>query len=835
MEYMRNTLRLLGTLSFSLLLLASCGELDAEFFQDEFDYQDENKAELHLFNLNLSEDNRTITLSGNLDGDCSGILFTGENSCFTVHELAENGDTLSPKVSATFAGMRGILSERYDSLRLALLVMVDLTLPQEVVDAERKALSQLKMFYDRDNLFVCFLRAGGEVSETMLFNDYIFKDAFVSRGGSHLSEDNIDKLVKKDSIGGTHLYAGIIDKLTEMDSGSGVMAEFRNKVLLIMSNGAVWGEEVPYDDCHFDTQERLLECLDNYNYGIPVIFSYFGDNIVEEAGESITAQNNILKLLCGRTHGMYQERYDWVEYRDFIAKTYRLPTESWVFTLQNPDGKVYSGQSLSLHVDYCDCDSIVVSGKISYRVGNKFFPIVVNGENDEVVLVRSIVIWIVILIVLYIVFQFVEPSIQYSVFKRKYVTRYRYGNMVFNGRIIPDTCYSCKAPFRTGDTIVAKCEHVMHKECWNENGYHCPEYGPHCRQGAHYYNEKNRFDWRNTPFYASWVLTAVSAGILSLLVLSHVNSFKLMDNLVMRMLGGLHAWSPEDPERLGHLYNYMAFLQYVPSYVFYLAFFIVLFISFLAEYHYHILRRLAHSLLRALLAAILSSVIWLGCVMLSTTFNYPAVFAASAIMGVILVTLVILLAISIGTRVQIKLKFTVLAIALVMVNSFVWSFVSSSSAFDYRFTAIYVHVIYFICIALSVATAMPHSFNYYLHVTGAVKAMDIALAKWFKYNSNAVVSIGRSVACSIQLSWDIKSRIAPIQAEIYSYGFFYYLRAKEDGVFLEDGKMLDSKKRLVLYHGTRFRIGDTSFEFVECDLERKHGLGWQWQLHKLFS
>ena len=34
---------------------------------------------------------------------------------------------------------------------------------------------------------------------------------------------------------------------------------------------------------------------------------------------------------------------------------------------------------------------------------------------------------------------------------------------------VPEQCYLCKAPFQPGERIVAKCKHVMHEECWEEN------------------------------------------------------------------------------------------------------------------------------------------------------------------------------------------------------------------------------------------------------------------------------------------------------------------------------------------------------------------------------
>ena len=55
-------------------------------------------------------------------------------------------------------------------------------------------------------------------------------------------------------------------------------------------------------------------------------------------------------------------------------------------------------------------------------------------------------------------------------------------------------------PFETGEKIVVKCGHTMHKTCWDENEYHCPEYSDRCEHGTHYYNRQNLTDSRNASF-----------------------------------------------------------------------------------------------------------------------------------------------------------------------------------------------------------------------------------------------------------------------------------------------------------------------------------------------
>jgi pSer/pThr/pTyr-binding forkhead associated (FHA) protein len=95
--------------------------------------------------------------------------------------------------------------------------------------------------------------------------------------------------------------------------------------------------------------------------------------------------------------------------------------------------------------------------------------------------------------------------------------------------------------------------------------------------------------------------------------------------------------------------------------------------------------------------------------------------------------------------------------------------------------------------------------------------MDIALYKWIRNDPSHAVTIGKSVDCSIQLSWDINGQVAPVQAEIKRHLDSILLTALEDGVFVND-KPLAQGDDIWLYHGRKFTIGNTTFTYIEKDL-----------------
>ena len=79
-----------------------------------------------------------------------------------------------------------------------------------------------------------------------------------------------------------------------------------------------------------------------------------------------------------------------------------------------------------------------------------------------------------------------------------------------------------------------------------------------------------------------------------------------------------------------------------------------------------------------------------------------------------------------------------------------------------------------------------------------------------------MVTIGRSTDCSLQLSWDLESQIAPIQAELIYSSSVVCLRVV-DGEVYKNNKLLTAGTIVPLYHGSQFTIGRTTFTYIEKD------------------
>jgi len=127
-------------------------------------------------------------------------------------------------------------------------------------------------------------------------------------------------------------------------------------------------------------------------------------------------------------------------------------------------------------------------------------------------------------------------------------------------------------------------------------------------------------------------------------------------------------------------------------------------------------------------------------------------------------------------------------------------------------------MLYAVSLAVCIAKEAPRSERYFLSMEGPIKPLDVALYKWFIDDPDGVVTIGKSVDCDLQLSWDTEGEIAPISAHIYAEDGSLYLQATDEGVYDNENNMMEEGDKFRLYPGVKFTIGRTTFTFVEKDV-----------------
>lgn len=772
-----------------VILLASC-----QFFQNE-EQQDEQPDNMKVVSSHFSQSHKHLTLDLNYTGKFYvDDIYNADSISVKVQEKWANGDSVKGKGAPSVKSFRFVRQEKFDSIGLHPLLLVDLTLSQKVVDAERQAAEELIFSLGENNIYVSFMKGNGEVTPTTPLSRYILTNSFVS-------EEAQDK----------HIYAAMLAKLKELNNASTEVGNQRNKVLFVMSDGAVWGDEKPYDEDHFENQQKLIDYYARSRRSNMLYFSYFSEDDMVD-----TNDNELFRMFCQQSKGLYSEQFDWYTIvSDLALKTFGDSPALQVM-LEFPDERIFDGDPRTLNVSLMCNSTMAAKGKMEFWEGYVFRPIIVNGKSQAMVLFQGLLIGMLLLLLTYVAMQIVAPYVLYKLFRKKYIVSYTGPNTTANGKQVADTCYYCKAPFEEGDQVVAKCEHTMHIDCWEENDHHCPEHGIHCKEGSHYYNRSNLLDSRNTTFYTEWVLLAIVAAIFVWMTLANpFNEFAI--NTITRIYCNINdlEWNTEETRNL--ISHQLSNVYHLPSFTIAIGFFLTLTLGLKIVAHYSWNRRILEVVLRAVIAGLISLITYIICGLVVIITNIHVIGWVFEWIPWCLLIFGMAAVHTFGSRIHINIKWMLGCVCLSFILMLLWYLLVIVQDFDYRLTILAIYVIFCVCYAVGIAYVAPKSEHYFLKVEGAIKTMDIAIYKWFRTSPHRIVTVGKSVDCSLQMSWDINSDIAPVQAQLTLGRKGVYLTPLEDGVYDHDNRAILPDTSLLLRHGTKFRIGQTTFTYIEKD------------------
>ena len=717
-----------------------------------------------------------------------------------VTEYDVNMNEVTPSAQPIFVSAKNLRSEKIKDLGIKGLVLVDLSLGEIQIERQKSAVESLREFVFEDQLYVAFMQ-GGKVSQTYPATDYVLDNYFV--------EDETP----------TMLFRSIATKMEEMRSNESEFfsnTPIENMMLIVFSDGHLYNGDKPVDPKHFEYQEFLLN---ETKQAQKLQFCYV--NLNEEKEDEFSVENDVedfFTYVCKQTGGAYLPELDMKAISDEVMVGRKTNKEDFRLNLTNPDDKIYRGDERILKVTCMYDGNVLFSGSKSYSLGSVYKPVIINGGGMGSILIQAVVFTLILLLFIYVILQLILPYIKYRIFKYKYVTKYTGPNMSWGGIQVPETCYYCKTPFEIGDEIVVKCEHVMDLSCWKENLYKCPEYGRRCNTGKHYYNEKNIFDTKNAPYYMKWLIAGTLAGLVAWFFFTvgiFHSDFSFINGIYNKV-------SQVDPLRdlVFDLHNNKTVGVFAaPYFGFFMCFCLTFTLSLFSSHGKWLYKRTAIVLAKAFVAGFCGYLSYLLVVIALLAFNlkgyyYVIDWIPWALNGYVIAYVV-------AFKTDIKLKNALMGATASMLFSiasmYLWNY-SAHSHIDTRDLLLLSCLIYSIGLSLSLAINYPHSERYFIKVEGPIKTMEIALYKWMNAQYiNRSVTIGKSVDCNLQMSWDINSAIAPKQALLKMIGGNIYLIPQEQGVTFK-GKPATIDKRHHLYHGDKFVIGQTTFSYIEHDV-----------------
>ena len=314
-----------------------------------------------------------------------------------------------------------------------------------------------------------------------------------------------------------------------------------------------------------------------------------------------------------------------------------------------------------------------------------------------------------------------------------------------------------------------------------------------------------------------WVLIALAAGIVTWLTyMLYVTDFDSQRQELIAQMAQPRIAAMGVSAIFNHADRSM---DYTPTFGLFLGFFLTMALSTLAVRRQQLKRRVADILVRSLIVGVASFFIFLLFDHITAALNMPILSILFDLVPWTLCSLMIVYVSTVGTRIKLRKYVFAIAMAIGVLSMYLWSFiVEDVTQLDIRVLLMFSSMLVCVGLAVSVAEVAPRSERYFLNIKGAVKEMDVALFKWFMNDPAMVVTLGKSIDCSLQMSWDLKGNVAPVHAELRMMsGGNVRMTAIEEGVMVGD-KSLDVGRSIDLYHNTSFTIGDTTFTYVERDL-----------------
>ena len=796
--------RLVRFIPFYLLallpLLMACDETMSRFVTpDNLDIISSNTQEkqdvMQVHKLVFSPDHKTFDITTRMYGDIGPYSLTDSNSVRVNVEYTNNSVRTSKGYTPRLISMRNVKQANIDKKDVGMLAVVDLTQPQEVLDRIHNYLVELRAVFNDSNMYVSLIYSDS-ITHTIPATQYV-----------------LDHYLTSDNKGHALLYRSIVEKYDEMLSHQGPWAKAKHMALLIFSDSELYDENTdkPIDPNHYIYEEEIAMKSSNPSPNLIVCYAS-----MKLEGQASNEQDNlILKHLCEQTKGLFLQPYNGTDFKNCLLRAFHISPDANEFTFENPDGKVYCGNFETLTVNFysIENDTLITSFNTVINEGDFYHPIIVNGRPIPIIILSGILLSGLIILLTWLLMQFVIPFISYKLFCHKYVIRYVGHNMGIGKNIVAESCYLCKELFETGDEVVAKCSHTMHKECWDENGYHCTEHSDHCKCGSHYYNHQDLLDSHNASFYMRWIIAAIAATTLAWIMFisrSHRVTAFFVNKLVL-WFNGVESGTPEAETLLsGNI------VSPLPSFGFCMGLFMTLAIAILSSKLLNVRYNLLDYILRSVTVAILNFMAFIFINVLVVVADMQSYAFLMEWIPWVLCAFLIAIFGTYGTRVHLRKWLILPLIIIIIISLYVW-WLFYSNNIDYRLMLLIGFIFYGVGLAVCIATVAPRSERYFLHVEGSVKVMDIALYKWFRNAPDRVVTIGKSLDCSLQLSWDISGSVAPVHAEIRLRHNTPYLTAHEEGVIV-NGKSIEIDKEVWLHHGAKFSIANTTFTYIEKDI-----------------
>ncbi len=752
----------------------------------------------------------------------SDILKKKAADIFHVKEAGVSADYLPIVDSLIDISNR---KSRMDNLDIMLIIDHSETVSEELLARQRDITERIVNAYGKEARVFISVMYNEKVSKSIIVDSAEFTSYKYYLGGK---EEKLDPYGKHEFGygGGKLLFKSVLSKLQEM---AGMQQTYypnveesytfkndngREKIIFVFTDGVVkdrndefYGGFEDYSRCYLD----YMDWMTNSKAGIPVYCIYVGED--EALSEENNDRLNAFSMIgSGSSKSFFKKAFTPEALQQLTMGVIDSVAPDYQLVLVNPEGKRYDGTETMLYLALIDGSDTAAAGSRIYMAGSKESPIIVHYRDSGswTTLLIGFLVGLAILIVTYIVMQLLVPKIRYITFTKKYVVPFSKSKF----GVVDLNCYYCKEPIEEGELVVKKCEHIVHKDCWDENGGRCPEYGRHkCKTGIHYYNKEKLSDPKNASHLLPWILAGFFSGLLAWVLFFVISKGGFMEGVMTSLVHALNPWSDIADQSQRELLSAAmatktaAWMQKGLA----LGFFLVLFFSYVIEFRKIDSKIIGFIFLRSLVGAVAGMLAMLiGSIVVILT-------GKASTSGLVDWIPYLLFALAEATvlwfKTEIKLKSALIGGCISVFFSFLVIYFASG-----QFAPVIGYMLYAAGFGGSIAVVHYASEKYFLRIDGCVKERDIAIYKWMSVTGGFnKVSIGKSSSCVLQMNWDKSEHISDRAVELYLEKSRPFMRVLDDGV-TRQGRTLPKGTELPLSHGNEFNIGQTHFTYIEKDV-----------------
>lgn len=559
------------------------------------------------------------------------------------------------------------------------------------------------------------------------------------------------------------------------------------------------------------------ELQGRYSGSLPKVYAFY----YTAEGEDAYIENTLMllanpldanKVAIANLRGKVKSSANMAEVVNTFAETVEESAYGYELAYRADENKTYTG-----NVSYKAEWGKTIIGEGIFTIGSAERPWPEKEQSTTNIFLELFVAILVTILTFgffLLAMKIVVPYIRFLSFKSKYYKKYQP-----EANVQRRICHYCKQDLNPGQIIVIKCNHWMHKHCWEENGYKCAEFGQNCKIGIQDHIEWKELFRISTLKECSQTIAGVLAGLISWVIyeICGRGGFAGLSQFIVGLV--FNETDTQASLIQDCIMRTSSFLM--------IGLLLGFFISLVFRYKDDIRNKEWKVWLKIIGLSIMTGAIGmlafaigadLFCLILSWTGKTYIPWYCS-LPAYILFSISVSLALTIKSSIPVRSA---------LIGGSVSAFIGFVVLYFTKFTSgryewlnmLLDFIIYGGGLGASLITVRMLAEKYFLVIQNGVKAgQRIPIHKWMNATGGGnKVSIGMTGDCEIQMNWEKSNKVAKEHAQLFidHEKNLPVIRPLATGVQYNNRAELPVNRTAILSNGDTFKIGDTIFKYEEA-------------------